>query len=50
MVQILGDPVQVPVQPVETELISSGGTGREQGAGGVEKLPEENGVAVDSIS
>lgn len=44
MVQVLGHPVQVPVQPVGRELMSSGGTG------GLEKLEGEKGVAVDLAS
>lgn len=50
MVQILGDPIQVPVQPVGTELISHGGTGQKQGADRVEKLEGGNGVVGDSTS
>lgn len=44
MVQILGDPIQVPVQPVETELVSPGGTGQKRGAGRVERLEGGDGV------
>lgn len=50
MVEILGDPIQVPVQPVGTELISPEGTGQKQGTGRVEKLEGANGVAGDSTS
>lgn len=44
VVQVLGHPVQVPVQPVGRELMRFGGTGR------LEKLEGEKGGAVDSAS
>lgn len=44
VVQVLGHPVQVPVQPVGRELMSSGGTGE------LEELEGEKGMTVDLAS